>query len=120
MKIYISLPITGWKMEEVRIRIAYARALIEARGHEAVDPLSIQPDPEAPYAELMGRCVTALLGCDAVLMLPGWGKSMGCRLERRAAQYYGKKVIEGAESVPDGEAGMTRRAASACGFGKRD
>ena len=101
MRIYISLPITGEKIEDVERRIDAARSFIEGRGHEAVSPLAVQPDRDAPYAELMGHCVAALLGCDAVVLLPGWGKSRGCRLEREAAVIYNKEVYPFVDCVPE-------------------
>ncbi|HIY88181.1 MAG TPA: DUF4406 domain-containing protein [Candidatus Bacteroides pullicola] len=92
MTVYISLPITGHPLEEVRHRADYAKRRLRAHGHEPVIPLDVSPDPDAPYHEHIGRDIAALLQCEAVLFLDGWMTSSGCRLEMEAAQIYGKKI----------------------------
>lgn len=91
MKIYISLPIAGHDIEEVVANYIYASGVIQAKGHTPVSPLEVSPDP-ATYAELIGTGITALLVCEAVLFLPGWQTSKGCRLEYEAAVIYGKEM----------------------------
>lgn len=92
MKTYISLPISGQPLEEVRHRADYAKKHLRAHGHEPVSPLEVSPDPDAPYHEHIGRDISALLQCEAALFLDGWMSSKGCRLEMEAAQIYGKKI----------------------------
>lgn len=91
MKIYISLPIAGHDIEEVEASCIYASGVIQAKGHTPVSPLEVSPDP-ATYAEHIGTDITALLVCEAVLFLPGYQKSKGCRLEYEAAVIYGKEM----------------------------
>ena len=93
MKVYISLPITGHDIEEVEARCIFAKAVLEKKGHTPVSPLDVSDNPDASYAEHMGRDITALLECDAVMFLDGWEESNGCLLEYFAAIIYGKKVI---------------------------
>ena len=93
MKIYISLPITGHDIEEVEARCIFAKAVLEKKGHTPVSPLDVSTDPDATYAEHMGRDIAALLECDAVLFLEGYEDSRGCRLEHAAAEIYGKRII---------------------------
>ena len=93
MKVYISLPITGHDLTEVRLRAGRAKQILISMGHEPVIPLDVSPDPDAPYAEHIGRDIAALITCDAALFLDGWNKSNGCLLEYFAAIIYGKKVI---------------------------
>lgn len=92
MKIYISLPITGRDFEAVEASCIYASGVIQAKGHTPVSPLDVSPDPDATYAEHMGKDIEALLGCDAVLFLDDWRTSKGCRLEHEAAVIYGKEM----------------------------
>lgn len=101
MKIYISLPITGHDIEEVEATCIYASGVIQAKGHTPVSPLDISPDPDATYARHMGNDIEALLQCDAVLFMPGWRESKGCRLENAAAGIYGKQVFYFLERVPN-------------------
>lgn len=92
MKVYISLPLTGHDIEEVEASCIYASGVIQAKGHTPVSPLDVSPDPGATYAEHIGTDITALLVCEAVLFLPGWQTSKGCRLEYEAAVIYGKEM----------------------------
>lgn len=92
-KIYISLPITGQDFEVVEERSIFASAVIEKMGFEAVSPLDVSDDPESSYEEHIGKDMTALLQCDAVLFLEGWKESKGCNLEHEAARIYGKMMF---------------------------
>lgn len=92
-KIYIILPISGRDMEDVESDCKSASAQIEKHGFKAVSTLEVSSDPKASYAEHIGRDITALLECDAVLVLPGWVESKGCALEMEAARIYGKKIL---------------------------
>ena len=92
MKIYISLPITGRDIKDVEVASRVAADVIAKNGHTPVSPLNVSPDPDATYAQHMGNDIKALLECDAVLLMPGWIASKGCRLESIAAMIYGKRV----------------------------
>lgn len=92
MKVYISLPITGHPIDEVRKKADQAKQQLSDMGHEPVSPLDVSPDPDAPYAEHIGRDIAALLECDAVVFLDGWQESKGCTLEHAAAKIYNKLI----------------------------
>ena len=91
MKIYISLPITGYDLQE---RKQYAESVknrlqqIYPDG-EIVTPFDVNPDHTLPYEELIGKDIAALLTCDMVYVCNGSNNSKGCRLERYAALIYG-------------------------------
>ena len=93
MKIYISLPISGRKMDEVRNDSENAKAKIEELGHVPVSPLDVSPNPDAPYSEHIGKDISALLECDAIVLLKGFDVSRGCLLEREAALIYEKQIF---------------------------
>lgn len=90
-KVYISLPITGHNIKDVEKRCKSASELIEQLGFEAVSPLEVSSNPDASYEEHIGRDITALLQCDAVLFLEGWHLSNECSLEHSAAGFTKKK-----------------------------
>lgn len=92
MKIYISIPITGQDIEQVEARLIFAKAVLERKGHTPVSPLDVSDNPNASYAEHMGRDISALLDCDAVVFLDGWEESKGCALEHAAAKIYNKLI----------------------------
>ena len=91
MKIYISLPITGYDLQE---RKRYAENVKNRlrqiyTDSEIITPFDICADPSLPYEELIGKDIAALLTCDMVYVCKGSGYSKGCRLERYAALIYG-------------------------------
>ena len=92
MKVYISLPITGHDIEEVEARCIFAKSVLKKKGHTPVSPLDVSDNPDASYAEHMGRDISALLDCDAVVFLDGWEESKGCALEHAAAKIYNKLI----------------------------
>ena len=91
MKIYISLPITGYDLHE---RKQYAESVkkrlqqIYPNG-EIITPFDVCADPSLPYEELIGKDIASLLTCDMVYVCNGSNNSKGCRLERYAALIYG-------------------------------
>lgn len=93
-KLYISLPITGYDLTE---RKEYAEKMKEKLTpifleYELVTPFEVCPNSEEPYPRLMGRCIEALLECDAAYFCPGWEKSKGCLAEFEVARIYGKGI----------------------------
>ena len=91
MKIYISLPITGYDLQE---RKQYAE-IVKKRlqkiypDGEIITPFDVCADPSPPYEELIGKDIAALLTCDMVYLCNGSSYSKGCRLECYAALIYG-------------------------------
>lgn len=101
-KIYISIPISGLDIEEVKTRAERVKlALMQSRGVKAVTPFDVVgiTEEEYPgngdefYAFCMGRDIEELLKCDAVFMCCGWRHSKGCRAEHAVAEIYGKEII---------------------------
>lgn len=99
MKIYISLPITGRNFEDVESSVIFANGVIEKSGHKAISPIGIEHKDPEDYEAVIGTDITALLCCDAILLLPGWEKSKGCRLEYNCALIYGKQVFYSLEEI---------------------
>ena len=92
-KVYISLPISGLKIEEVKQNAEKAAEYLRKAGYEPVSPFDVSPNEDVSYAHHMGKDIEALLECDAVLFLRGWKYSKGCQLERYAAMIYNKEII---------------------------
>ena len=73
MKIYISLPITGYDLQE---RKRYADSVKKRlqqvyTDSEIVTPFEVNPDQELSYAEYMGNDIAALLASDEVYFCKG-------------------------------------------------
>ena len=104
MKTYISIPITGHDLEEVkakliRVKEQYLKAKYGDiwREHldEAIPPIEInEKSRNAPYHTLMGKDIEALLQCKEILLCEGWRESRGCLLEYHAADIYGLTKYE--------------------------
>lgn len=106
MKIYISLPITGFNLDE---RTAYAKSIadkIKQQGHEPVSPLHDVPtcpdnitDEKERYAYYMGEDIKQLIMCDAILLCKGWQHSRGCNIERKVAFQMGMKTLKSIDEL---------------------
>lgn len=101
MKIYISLPITGHDIEDVEADCIFASGVISKKGHTPVNPLEIYHGDPENYEAAIGTDITALLCCDAVLFMPDWQTSKGCRLEQAAAKIYGKQMYFDFDKIPE-------------------
>lgn len=93
MRIYVSLPITGYDLEERKARASELKSKFEQEGHEAVTPFDLEWEEGRDYAHYMGRDIEALLRCDAAYFDKGWGKSRGCKLEHWAARIFKVGII---------------------------
>ncbi len=93
MNIYISAPITGHPLEEVRRKIQIASSAIISRGHTPISPLDICPSDTLTYGECLGRDITVLIDqCEAILMTEGYRFSKGCMIELYVAGVCDKKT----------------------------
>lgn len=53
-----------------------------------------RPDASRPWADYLREALRFMLGCDAVVVLPGWRESKGARLEVHVALELGMPVVE--------------------------
>lgn len=82
LRVYIAGPITG-KKDLNKHSFAAAEVCLREAGHIPVNPHKLHDGREdLSYGEYMKTDLKALLECDAVHMLPGWGASRGAKLER--------------------------------------
>lgn len=54
-------------------------------------PYPIQPD-EARWQMCLGRDIATLSACEGIILLPGWSKSKGVRLELHVALALGLQI----------------------------
>lgn len=106
MKVYISLPVTSREEKTLQEQVQAARKRAEFlkgyldnfkefEGSEYVSVFDLEDyDENLTEAEILGRCVTAVLDCDAIFLDFGWNYSKGCSLEFRAATIYNKKIYK--------------------------
>lgn len=84
-KIYISLPITGYDLEERKIYADNVERRLAGIGWEVVNPLKNGVAPDAHVSEHYKKDIHDMLECDAVFFCNGWRDSYGCRLEFEVA-----------------------------------
>lgn len=99
MKIYISGPITGRAIEDATEEFARAEEAIRAAGHEPVSPLKNGLDPTDEWIDHMEADLRLLRDCDAIVMLPGWRSSNGCRIEVSVAVLLGLLIAPRIEGI---------------------
>lgn len=101
-RIYISIPISGHDLEEVKEKARNIRELVlwdefglEKGWHrpDVITPFDVCPEPDKPYSYYMGKDIEALLECDAIYLCEGWQNSKGCMAEFEVARIYGKQIM---------------------------
>ena len=114
MRVYISGPMSGLP-ECNRPAFEALRLRLRAEGHFVICPAELDVLPKeqgagAPASEnlwrgFLIRDIAMLLTCqlDAIVMLPGWEKSRGSRLEMLAAMMVGLEVLDEALEPIGGE-----------------
>ena len=89
--VYISGPMTG--MPDLnRCAFTFAEGRILAHGMKPVNPHTLC-DPSWDWNKCMRADISALVACDAILMLPGWERSSGAQLELHIAHRVGIEVL---------------------------
>lgn len=93
MKLYIAGPMRG-RPEMNFESFDQARDILEMVGHEVVSPADIDRDEgPATLSEIIMRDVSAILGCDGIVLLPGHESSPGASAERAIAHWMGLKIF---------------------------
>jgi hypothetical protein len=90
-RIYVAGPMRGYPNLNFDAFNANAYALRE-EGYEVVNPVEINPDPNAEYLECMRADIKALCDCDAIYLLDGWENSEGANAEYQVARMLKLKV----------------------------
>lgn len=92
-KIYVSLPITGNVLQDQKNHAFVVSVDLAQKDWDVVTPFDVVLDPLTPYNQAMGKCIEALLECDAIYMCKNWQSSHGCRAELQTAIIYEKEVV---------------------------
>lgn len=98
-RIYVSLPISGRKVEDYTAQCNDACAWLEKHGYEAVSPLKNGLPTEAPIHEHMKADYKLLLSCDAIYLCLDWEYSHGCMNELHVAADCRKVVLTSSMSA---------------------
>ena len=92
-KCYISLPIEGRDIDEVKKEIEKYKTSLRRRGYSPVSPFDREVDFNATHEQHMREDFKLLLDCDVILMTYNWEHSVGCRAELNVALACDIKII---------------------------
>lgn len=92
-KIYISLPISGYDLQERIDTAMQLEVRLRGAGYDVFNPLGQQWEAGLTTHDYMRRDIEGLLSCDAVVFLNGWNKSAGCHTEFCVAKAIGIEVF---------------------------
>lgn len=90
--LYVCGPMTG--IEDYNIPAFNAAAAdLRAAGYTVVSPPEVAPyRPDWRWSDYMRADIAALVTCDGLALLPGWGESKGARTEVTLAASLGMTV----------------------------
>lgn len=97
MVLYLSGPITG--IENYRDRFQRAKTDLIAKGHVPLNPAEL-PDGLLKYEDYIQIGIQELDVSEGIVMLPGWKKSNGAKMELLYALCHRKTIFFGTKNVP--------------------
>lgn len=101
-RIYISGQISGRRKKVAKRQFDEMELLLCAEGAKVINPLSLDyPWRRMQWIDYMEQDINALKECDAIVMLEGWHKSKGARIERTVAEILGIEIIAGSSIVTE-------------------
>lgn len=92
-RIYLSLPISGYDLDERRAVAMAKRQELEKKGFLVVSPLDNGLPADAGTHAHMRRDFEMMLGCDAVYFMNRWCHSAGCHVEFMVATACGMQIF---------------------------
>lgn len=93
-RVYISGPISGYDIQERRMVFGQVANRLVELGYDVVNPMDNEDDSHRlTWEEYMRKDITQLMQCDCIVLLSGWEKSRGARLEKQIAEELGMEVL---------------------------
>ncbi len=89
--IYISGPMTGYPEYNYPAFIAAEEKLRKLGYVNIINPAKID-HPDTDWNNCIRRAIVALMGADTVVLLPGWDRSKGAKIEYYLAANLGLSV----------------------------
>ena len=92
-KVYLSGPISGYDYEERRMTFSRLAEVMRKVGLVPVNPMENGVPKEAASEVHMRAEMKMLMACDTIMMLNGWKRSLGARVEHEVALSCGLSVM---------------------------
>ena len=108
-KWYLSGPMTGLPDNNQAAFAAVADAM-RAVGFDVVNPGEVKLAGNPTWLDFVRADLALLLECGGIVMLPGWERSKGARIEHELARGLGFWVMEANAFLPMASAGAEARA----------
>ena len=92
-KLYITGPMTGIPENNFPLFHKVAKGLREM-GYETVNPAELLPSGlSVEWEDFMREDITHLMKCDGVVLLPGWSRSRGAKIEVQLAMDLNMLIV---------------------------
>jgi len=88
--VFVSQPMAGLDRSEI---LARQTAMAFLFPEDEILNTVLEPCQYQNAIEALGLAITMMAGADMVVMMPGWHKSRGCRIEHQIARTYGLPVV---------------------------
>lgn len=98
-KIYIAGAVSGETEARCRAKFAAAVKLVEAAGYEAINPLDVVGTWDVTWIMAMRLCIAALMGADALYLLPCGRHSTGANIEMNLAAQVKIPIVTQLETL---------------------
>jgi hypothetical protein len=92
-RVYISGPIAHYDLEDRKEVFRDMECLLRRNGYIPVNPFNNGLPQPGDWQDHMKADIKLLLNCQYIVLLPGWEKSKGCRLELDVAMSTGLEVL---------------------------
>jgi hypothetical protein len=100
MRCYVSGPMTG--LPDMNFPAFHSAALeLRRRGHDVVSPAETGLPWGLEWDEYLRHDIGLLCECDTIVLLQGWHRSKGSRLEHHIALELGMQVLTLAEALEE-------------------